>query len=42
MAISTIHEPQNFKEVCQDQNWVIAMEKEIQTLQVNKTWYLTD
>lgn len=31
-------EPKNFKEACQDKNWVEAMSKQIKALENNATW----
>ncbi|KAF5776249.1 putative RNA-directed DNA polymerase [Helianthus annuus] len=39
-AITTHNEPKSFHEAMQDENWKLAMKKEIQALEENKTWTL--
>ncbi|XP_071695376.1 uncharacterized protein [Rutidosis leptorrhynchoides] len=36
------HEPKSFKEACIDQNWVNAMNDEMEALNRNNTWILTE
>lgn len=40
--IISYHEPNSYKEASQDPNWVKAMQTEINALQANNTWLITD
>lgn len=37
-----IEEPINFTQAVKDQNWKIAMDKEMQSIEENKTWKLSE
>lgn len=41
-TISNYHEPTYFSQASKDPNWINAMQQEIQALQANNTWELTD
>ncbi|XP_075112242.1 uncharacterized protein LOC142182150 [Nicotiana tabacum] len=41
-VFSAIVEPKNFKEACQDENWVEVMSQEIKALEDNATWETVD
>ncbi|XP_074282588.1 uncharacterized protein LOC141607127 [Silene latifolia] len=36
------HEPTDFSEAQKDERWVLAMDKELQALEANKTWEITE
>jgi len=40
LAISSTNEPKSYNEACTQPEWIKAIEKEIQVLQLNKTWDL--
>ncbi|KAI3507425.1 hypothetical protein L1887_22411 [Cichorium endivia] len=39
-AITSVNEPKSFKEAMQDENWRLAMQREIKALEENETWTL--
>lgn len=41
-ATSTLKEPVSYTEACKDPRWIEAMQAEIEVLQNNNTWVLTD
>ena len=38
--LNKVTEPVNYKEAAKDPGWIVAMNKEIEALEVNKTWSL--
>ena len=41
-ATSVVKEPESYLEIVQDKRWIEAMQHEIQALESNHTWELTD